>query len=191
VSIAVALLRIYAKETSDEDIRTLWAKALAGELLQPGKFSLRLLHTINLLRKSDAQEFATFCNHVWIDLTGRRFFMYRVNPDDDDETLHVNARNRYVDHLAELGLVVNRSLRERLRSSQLDFVCYCGKAYSFMGWNVGDNPPELIRLTSLGEELMSLCVLVPDSEYLMDLAGASEVQPPLDPWPWPGVPQAS
>src|SRR5688572_3171079 len=38
----------YAKETSDQDIRALWAKALAGETIQPGKFSLRLLHTINL-----------------------------------------------------------------------------------------------------------------------------------------------
>jgi hypothetical protein len=64
----------YAKHSSDEEARDRWARLLAGEVIQPGKFSVRLLQLISSLRKSEAEKFADFCNHVWIDLSGRRFF---------------------------------------------------------------------------------------------------------------------
>src|ERR1039457_5581175 len=53
-----------AKEVSNDEIQWLWAKVLAGELKQPGKYSLRLLSILSSLRKSDAENFESFANYV-------------------------------------------------------------------------------------------------------------------------------
>lgn len=44
----------YAEEVSDEDIQTLWAKILAGEIKKPKSYSLRTLETLRNLSKDEA-----------------------------------------------------------------------------------------------------------------------------------------
>ena len=72
----------YAKETSDTDIRALWAKVLAGELVQPGRFSLRLLHCVSLFRKSEAQNFSLLANYFCRDQEGRILFLETRRTED-------------------------------------------------------------------------------------------------------------
>jgi hypothetical protein len=178
----------YAKETSDQDIRSLWAKVLAGEIIQPGRFSLRLLQAVNLLRKADAEKFARFCNYVWRDVHGGRFLLY-----DDGSSAWLKSRlsikNISFDDLAALGLVFARSIVPSLKTEQLDLLCYGGKAYSFLVWKVEGCSPAMIELTELGCQLMDLCEPVPDLEYLAKIAGDAfcGVHPPPSPWPWLGV----
>ncbi len=48
---------------SDADIQELWAKILAGEILQPGSYSLRALETLKNLSKAEAVLFQKICTH--------------------------------------------------------------------------------------------------------------------------------
>lgn len=54
----------YAKDVSNEDMQKLWAKLLAGEVLTPGRFSLRTLDVVRNLSRSDAETFMQFCSYV-------------------------------------------------------------------------------------------------------------------------------
>ncbi len=50
----------------DEERRTWWARLLAGEIQQPGTFSLRTLSVMNTLSRGEAQLFTEVCSYVWL-----------------------------------------------------------------------------------------------------------------------------
>lgn len=54
----------YAKRTSSEDLQDLWGAVLAGEVKNPGKFSLRTLEFIKTLSQSEAQLIESFFAYV-------------------------------------------------------------------------------------------------------------------------------
>lgn len=51
--------------TEDHERRTWWARLLAGEIQQPGTFSLRTLSVMNTMSTKEAQLFARLCDYVW------------------------------------------------------------------------------------------------------------------------------
>lgn len=51
----------YAQEISDDDLKLLWARILAGEIKQPGSFSRRTLNILYNLSKSEALIFNKIC----------------------------------------------------------------------------------------------------------------------------------
>jgi len=53
------ILRLFKsiEDVSDEQMQELWAKILAGEVRQPGSFSLRTLHTLSNMSKKEAETF--------------------------------------------------------------------------------------------------------------------------------------
>ena len=181
----------YAKETSDQDIRSLWAKVLAGEIVQPGRFSLRLLHTINLLRKADAEAFARFCNYAWRDIRGDAIVIYN-EASWKLLSLQRGVNNPVFFQLVDLGLVMAQTMQEELRAEQTEYLCYAGKAYSYLSWLQKKDRLRIFRFTQLGSELLELCAPVPDKEYLLTVGGEcfSKVEPPPSPWPWPSIAQA-
>jgi hypothetical protein len=60
----------HAQDVSNDKMQSLWARLLAGEVAQPGSFSLRTLSVIKMLRPADAHLFTTFCRFVWKDPNG-------------------------------------------------------------------------------------------------------------------------
>lgn len=50
---------------SDEQMRSLWARMLAGEANQPGSFSKRTVNFVNNLDKIDADLFTKLCGFCW------------------------------------------------------------------------------------------------------------------------------
>ena len=56
-----------AQDVSDDEVQWWFARVLAGEIEQPGRLSLKLLHKLSILGKSDAQTFVLFANYVWED----------------------------------------------------------------------------------------------------------------------------
>ena len=49
----------------DEDRRTWWARLLAGEIRQPGTYSLRTLAVMDTLSTKEAKLFTKVCDYVW------------------------------------------------------------------------------------------------------------------------------
>ena len=55
----------FSQDVSDEEMRSLWARILAGEVAKPGSFSMRTLSLVKTLGKDDADKFTRFCSMVW------------------------------------------------------------------------------------------------------------------------------
>lgn len=56
--------RLNAREVSDEEMQQVWAKVLAGEIKQPGSYSLRTLHFLSQMSKPEAsfiEQMARLC----------------------------------------------------------------------------------------------------------------------------------
>lgn len=53
------------QDISDEKMQSLWAKILAGEVSNPGSYSLRTVNTVKLLQQEDANLFTRFCTFLW------------------------------------------------------------------------------------------------------------------------------
>ena len=50
----------------DQERRTWWARLLAGEIQQPGTYSLRTIGIMDVLSPSEAELFSRLCGYVWV-----------------------------------------------------------------------------------------------------------------------------
>lgn len=55
----------YAQDIGNEEVQLIWAGILAGEVNQPGTYSLRTLHTLRMLGVEDARLFRRACSYFW------------------------------------------------------------------------------------------------------------------------------
>ncbi len=53
------------QDIANEQMQTLWARLLAGEVARPGSYSPRTLSLVRDLRQADAALFRQFCTFVW------------------------------------------------------------------------------------------------------------------------------
>ena len=52
--------------TDDHERQTWWARLLAGEIQQPGTYSLRTIGIMDVLSPSEADLFSRLCGYVWV-----------------------------------------------------------------------------------------------------------------------------
>jgi hypothetical protein len=55
----------YSQDVSNEQMQTIWARLLAGEVAKPGSFSLQTLALVRVLGKEDADSFTRLCSMTW------------------------------------------------------------------------------------------------------------------------------
>ena len=159
-----------AKEASVEEVQCLWAKVLAGELVKPGKFSLRLLATLHTLRRADALAFEKFANYVWEGPGGTWFQLYTPGTEDLLQK-HKDMGYEFYSHLQSLGLVdANTQIGIKVRKESPLTALYGGTSYSFTTQRSTASPIKVRLLTSTGAELFGLCEPRPDAEYLKQLS---------------------
>jgi hypothetical protein len=60
----------YCKDVSSDEMQTLWARLLAGEVTQPGTYSYRTLSAVKMLSPRVANLFTRFCTFLWRDPSG-------------------------------------------------------------------------------------------------------------------------
>ncbi len=53
------------KDVSDEMMREIWARILAGEIAQPGRFSRRTLRVVRDIFPADAEAFQIAASYIW------------------------------------------------------------------------------------------------------------------------------
>ena len=85
----------------DEERRAWWARLLAGEIQQPGTFSLRTLAVMDTLSTKEAQLFTRLCDYVW------------THGENDDEItlfLPTDESELWKPSLSEMTLLVNGGL---------------------------------------------------------------------------------
>jgi hypothetical protein len=97
-----------AQDVCDEDMQSLWARILAGEVSDPGSYSKRTLQFLKTLDKFEAEKFVVFCsfalqfeNHWYV------IFEDKVTKEIMEEKL---GENDLFSHFASIGLISARSL---------------------------------------------------------------------------------
>lgn len=53
------------QDVGDEEMQSLWARMLAGEVATPGKYSARTLSCVRIMSKDDADMFTRMCSCLW------------------------------------------------------------------------------------------------------------------------------
>ena len=79
-----------AKDCSDDEIRILWSKILAGEIIEPGKYYKRTLTNLKQLEKHEAEWFVKLCKYSIENSYAPLFIL-------DNENIYFNESQSLVD----------------------------------------------------------------------------------------------
>jgi len=74
---------------SNEDMQKLWAKILAGEIQEPGSFSLRTLETIRNMTTNEAKILNEAAEIALYETDGNIFLFFSSDDDDDYEDVNI------------------------------------------------------------------------------------------------------
>ena len=98
------------KHVSDKYMRTLWAKALAGEADNPGSFSIRTARILGDMSQEDAELFRTFCQFIWIEKNWRENFPVSL-VYDHQKSVYTDSGITYaaLDDLETMGLISHKT----------------------------------------------------------------------------------
>jgi uncharacterized repeat protein (TIGR03899 family) len=172
----------------NEEMQTLWAKLLAGEVARPGTFSLRTLALVKMIRKEEADIFTRFCTCVWVRedkeplaiLFGGREGLFVGRP----AITKIGCSFEELVHLQSLGLIFSaptdleivRSLAADVETPSVfggvpfdpdsppDVLSYYGRRYKWIrrrdAFPLGD-----VILTAIGKELAPIAGGQPNEDY--------------------------
>lgn len=156
------------KDVSDEEMQVLWSKLLAGEVAQPGSFSLRTLEIVKSMREEEAKSFTKLGSFVWT-LNATTPFVFLPpgvwNRDDLIETIKDDELIE-LDSIGLLRYQPRSGISWEAGSSQVVFTYF--EEVNFVGTN--DGKYELFDvgpcvLTKSGMELVSLAGSVRNDKY--------------------------
>lgn len=160
----------YAQDISSEQMQVLWGRILAGEVKQPGSFSLRTLDFVRNMTKSDAELFEHVAKCAVKSPAGAFVAAH------DKNWLETNRSLRQGQHfaLAELDIMYPSDLGLNLfRKDSID------ETYFLLGDRIlllkrGGIASEITltvwKFTSIGAELLALVDPHVDDEYLEHIA---------------------
>ena len=165
-----------SQDVGDAEMQSLWARILAGEVAQPGTYSLRTLQTVKVLSKADAQLFTQYCSYVW-RLSDETVCRYPTRETDKflaDKGMNLAKRR----HLQSLGLLSMNLLSSSggshtaISSRAEPFeVIYAGRKYLVRQFLTPKESALLYPefLTDIGTELFPISGAQPDEQYLETL----------------------
>ncbi|MBQ0932654.1 DUF2806 domain-containing protein [Ideonella alba] len=94
------------KDVSDEEMQSMWARLLAGEVAQPGTYSLRTLRVLGTLSQHEASNFGLLCSMTVLGASMTPFFLMERQGFFDDQGLRFNV----IQQLEAAGLVQREPL---------------------------------------------------------------------------------
>ena len=153
------------QDVGNEQMQSVWATILAGEVASPGSFSLRTLNVVKVLRQHDAQLFNQFCTFVWHDDGDHiPILTFKILEPAYSATVIYGI----LLHLQWLGLIKLHDLSGLFRSIEhgLLHLRYFGHSYvlKFPG-DLKKLRVGLAILTDVGQELAPVASPMPDNAY--------------------------
>jgi hypothetical protein len=152
------------QDFSNEQMQSLWARILAGEVAKPGSYSPMTLHTVKLLRKADAEVFTRFCTYV-VNFGGSL-----ASPHENELMQYESAHGTpygHILHLQALGLLeTGFGLGIPIPAGGATIAIYNEVPYVIRPATEGPAVRIAVRaLTQVGIELARICGARPDPEY--------------------------
>lgn len=159
------------RNVSDEEMQALWARILADEATNPGKFSKRTIALTSTLDKADANLFTKLMTFSW-SIGGLVPLVF--NSKENIYNKHgINFESLM--HLSEAGLITFNDVAgyQRMGYSKEIALYYYGKYIGLILPKDKDNVIDTgkVLLTSTGIELASICNSKPDDEFLEYVVG--------------------
>lgn len=159
-----------SKDCSDDEIRVIWSKILAGEIQSPGKYFKRTLTYLKQLEKHEAEWFVKVCQYL-IEDSYLPAFVLR------DGTLPLNQFQSLVDcgllNVTEGNMVINEDCTLSLKSKKLQ-IRLKEKSYLM----------RVIILTDSGMQLSQLVQVATDEQYaeklVMKLNASKQVEAKIE-----------
>ena len=157
------------QDISDEDMRSLWGKILAGEVRSPSSYSLRTLEVLRNMTKKEAELFSKFCQLV---LKRDRHYVYRNQTDLSKYGLSYGD----ILKLMEIGLVQSDSFITQQfhnipstgQSVKVNFVYKNKVIRAKLTSNTKKFSMPVFLLTQAGGELYRLIPVSIKQDYLKD-----------------------
>ncbi|WP_135383874.1 DUF2806 domain-containing protein [Vibrio tasmaniensis] len=152
-----------AKKVSSEELQRLWAKALAGEIVTPGSYSLRTLEFIKNISKQEAHEISRLAPYA---MAGT---IYQVSCIDD-----AGLEFSYLLEMEDLGILsgvkgggLQRTVGSRIEESYEQALFHNNKILIFKHESAQKkaNFPSY-KITRLGCEVLRLGVFPMEDQYL-------------------------
>lgn len=156
------------RNTSDEEMQSLWANVLAGQANKPGSFSKRSVELVSTLEKIDAQMFTKFCTTCWMVQGTYTSLIYDFfSPFGVPIYKELGINWDMLAHLDTLGLI-------RLHENGFfrDDLSACFPAIYFGQCTTVELPQGRddiglgnVLLTKVGEELAAICGAQPRKDF--------------------------
>lgn len=153
---------------SDEGMKTIWAKVLAGEANSPGRYSKRTVNFVGSLDKSDAELFYKLCGFGWM-IIGIGIIPLIL---DLNSPIYLNHNINYsnLQHLDDIGLLSFSGLTGYTSTfpSKIGVVVYFKDTIIIEFPNNEGNVLTLghVILSKIGQELSSICDSKPVPGFL-------------------------
>lgn len=141
--------------TSDEEMQSLWAKILAGQVNKPGSFSKRTISTVVALDKKDAQLFTQLCTTIWLINKLWSFpliFDLRADIYKEIDMPYFNLL-----HLNDIGLITLNGLSQHTLKGDSFSLNYFNTHFNIVIGREIDFKCGHVVLTQAGEELFPIC----------------------------------
>ena len=153
----------HCEDIGNEQMQSLWAKLLAGEVAKPGSFSLRTMALVTTLSQADAERFTLLCTFSWI-ASGPLLLSQTKNWPEICEKVGI----RLVDlvQLETLGAIKRDNDGFSLPVEGESNIGYHGREFSLEAdgeklWSIGE-----MVWTESGRELVPIAGGIPNEEYL-------------------------
>lgn len=141
------------QDITDDEMRKLWGKILAGEVKKPGTYSYRTMQSLQLMTKSDLE----FLTHVFnfVIFSGQ----HKIICDNTTSFVNVNFSALDLNKMIDLGILSSNSLVKSFDNSK-GIVAYSNNFILILNpsndTKLKDFNFSFYNLTSLGMELYSL-----------------------------------
>jgi hypothetical protein len=165
----VARFLEHSQDIRNEQMRSLWARILAGEVAKPGSFSLKTLALARVMDEDDANLFTRFCSMVWQTGAGPVPFVYDLGKTSSLAGIRLNFTDFM--RLDSVGLI----RFDPVTGFKFDqtparvYIAYYNRHHvvSRPGDASATTTLEIGRaiLTQPGQELASIAGAVPNEEY--------------------------
>lgn len=158
-----------AQDISDEEMRQLWGRVLAGEIKQPNSYSLRTLELLKNISKVEAETFLKFAKHSVRVTTGQSII---INNNELIEKSGIEFTDILL--MEEIGLISskdNLSYSIGLKKEPYTFAIIQGNKGLLVDLDGINNPVnlEVLSFTKPGLELLSLVKTEANDEHLKEV----------------------
>jgi uncharacterized protein DUF2806 len=166
----------YCQDVGNEEMQSLWARLLAGEVAKPGSFSMRTLALVRVMSKEDANLFTRFCSMVWQTPEG----MTPITPLEEYLRRHMVVSLDLLDlaYLDTLGLIrfdphvmhtltVSNPRQSVWSYHGLSYILHC-RGLSYIRRRPGKPDIQIGNaiLTVAGKELAVIAGSTPNEKYI-------------------------